>query len=512
MQRPLLHRFFPSQRSALRAALLVSLAFAPALALVIYWFAEKGAMIVLCALLPVVYLVPYLRGSRSLLGQPNGQSVLDRPAFEAGLEEIYQTRHKDNAGALLLCLAIEDHEIILSRHGAAAMERLVERVGARLTSVLRREDHVAYLGEAQFAICIVQMQRLDLENAIQLANRLQATLEDAIDLDGLSLYLMASLGFCQITRTPDQSSAAWLEAAQRALSAAQRAGPGAIRAFSTQMAKHRENQETLHRDVTKALKEGQITPWFQPQISTDTGQVTGFEALARWAHPDHGMISPAEFLPAIEETGQLEHLADVMIAGAFAALKRWDQSRIHVPKVGVNFAGPELNNPRLTEKIKWELDRFELNPERLAVEVLETVVSNTHDDMVTRNINALGKLGCCIDLDDFGTGQASIASIKRFSVSRIKIDRSFVMKADRDPDQQRMISAILTMAEQLQIETLAEGVETAGEHALLAQLGCGHVQGFGIARPMPSDQTIPWMMDHQKKLEHVPRLIKGKGA
>ena len=119
-------------------------------------------------------------------------------------------------------------------------------------------------------------------------------------------------------------------------------------------------------------------------------------------------------------------------------------------------------------------------------------------------------MGCRIDLDDFGTGHASITSIRRFAVTRIKIDRSFVMKADRDPEQQRMISAILTMAERLEVETLAEGVETVGEHVLLAQLGCNHVQGYGIARPMPFDQTLDWISRHKAKLTNVPRIMDGK--
>ena len=199
-----------------------------------------------------------------------------------------------------------------------------------------------------------------------------------------------------------------------------------------------------------------------------------------------------------------------MMHNSFRALKTWDAAGVEVPQIGVNFTGSELSNPRLLEKIEWELDRFELTPDRLAVEVLETVVSGAPDDVVTKNINALGAIGCRIDLDDFGTGNASIASIRRFSVSRIKIDRSFVMKADRDQEQQRMISAILTMAERLKVETLAEGVETVGEHVLLAQLGCDHVQGFGIARPMPFDQTIDWIHAHNAKLRDVPQILQSR--
>ena len=177
-----------------------------------------------------------------------------------------------------------------------------------------------------------------------------------------------------------------------------------------------------------------------------------------------------------------------------------------VPQVGVNFSGSELNNPRLIEKISWELDRFNLSPARLAVEVLETVIAGAPDDQVTLNINGLVDLGCHVDLDDFGTGHASISSIRRFKIDRLKIDRSFVMKADRDPEQQRMVSAILTMAERLNLETLAEGVETVGEHALLAQLGCDHVQGFGIGKPMPFNETLDWIYAHEAKLQDAPKI------
>ena len=177
-----------------------------------------------------------------------------------------------------------------------------------------------------------------------------------------------------------------------------------------------------------------------------------------------------------------------------------------MPHGGVNFSGAELRNAKLVDKIRWELDRFDLTAERLSVEILETVVTDTADDTVTRNIKSLTSLGCFIDLDDFGTGNASIAAIRRFGVSRIKIDRSLVKKADRDSEQQRMISAVLTMAERLGVETLAEGVETAGEHALLAQLGCHHVQGFGVGRPMPFEKILDWVRAHDASLHDAPTI------
>ena len=182
-----------------------------------------------------------------------------------------------------------------------------------------------------------------------------------------------------------------------------------------------------------------------------------------------------------------------------------------MPNVSVNFSGDELSDPKLIDKTRWELDRFDLAPQRLTVEILETVIDGAQNDIVTRNVADLAKLGCNIDLDDFGTGHASIAHIRRFRVGRIKIDRTFVTRIDADREQQQMLTAILEMANQLEIETLAEGVETVGEHALLAQLGCGHVQGYSIARPMPFGDTIGWLREHSRKLEEQPKITRQTG-
>ncbi|MGB8621741.1 MAG: EAL domain-containing protein, partial [Paracoccaceae bacterium] len=267
----------------------------------------------------------------------------------------------------------------------------------------------------------------------------------------------------------------------------------------------------LADQIGDALEKGHIRPLFQPQISTDTGAVTGVEALARWRQPGRSPIPPAEFLPVIEKAGLAERLSEEILFGALSALRGWDQAGVIVPAVGVNFSGEELRNPKLVDRIGWELDRFGLEPARLTVEILETVVSSAGDDMVTRNIAALSGMGCGIDLDDFGTGHASIASIRRFAVARLKIDRSFVTRVDRDRAQQDMVAAILTMAERLGLETVAEGVETAGEHAVLAQLGCDHVQGFGIARPMTFEDGIAWMGKHDAKLGKTPTLGRRAG-
>jgi EAL domain-containing protein (putative c-di-GMP-specific phosphodiesterase class I) len=171
-----------------------------------------------------------------------------------------------------------------------------------------------------------------------------------------------------------------------------------------------------------------------------------------------------------------------------------------VPSLGVNFSGAELRDPHLADKIAWDLDRFDLAPARLTAEILESVLVESGDDTIPRSIAALARLGCRIDLDDFGTGNASMAALRRFSVGRIKIDRSFVTGIDENPEQRRLVAALLGFAERLGLDTLAEGVERVAEHSALAQLGCGHVQGYGIARPMPFKETLSWMSRYTERL------------
>lgn len=486
-----------------------ALAFFPTGVLAAYWIGGEAALISTAAAMPIVFLAI---GGFSVarydkyMPRDSFSSLLRRDVFDNLVETVLEKTIDRSRGSALFHIKVDDYASLIERHGQVAADTVIEHTGDRILMVLRDDDIVTRLGDCRFAICLGPSRHMDLEVCIQMAGRIQTIIEEPISIDGVSVYVTATIGFCLSNRVPSANSTDWAQATSIALREAQKRGPASIRAFTDEMRRVAQVRTKLREEVSDALENGQIIPWYQPQISTDTGRVSGFESLARWHHPERGMIAPADFLPAIEQAGLLERLAEVMIYHSFTALKAWDASGVKVPQVGVNFSGSELNNSRLIEKISWELDRFNLSPARLAVEVLETVIAGAPDDQVTLNINGLVDLGCHVDLDDFGTGHASISSIRRFKIDRLKIDRSFVMKADRDPEQQRMVSAILTMAERLNLETLAEGVKTVGEHALLAQLGCDHVQGFGIGKPMPFNETLDWIYAHEAKLQDAPKI------
>lgn len=483
--------------------------FLPAVTLAAFWLGGERVLILVALGLPLTFALAgaFRFHDTAPAPLPDGLSGLAlRPQIVSALDAVLRDGAITGKTTACLVVQFDDASTLLDRHGRAAQTEVLARSAERICSALRDGDTVARLEGGGFALALAAQRRLDLETMVQLAARLQAAVSPPISIDAARLYVTCSIGFCLGVQSPEPTGRALLDAGQVAADDALRNGPGAIRAFAPDMARKHADRDAFRAVLEKALDEGEIRPHFQPQVSTDTGAISGFEALARWHHPDRGLVSPAEFLPAIEDANLSERLGEVMLYHALAALVRWDKAGLRVPTVGVNFSTAELRNPRLAEKLKWELDRFDLTPDRLSVEILETVVAETDNDVVVRNIAALAKLGCGIDLDDFGTGHASITNIRRFTVRRLKIDRSFVTRVDEDREQQKMVSAILSLAEQLGLETLAEGVETPGEHAMLAQLGCGHVQGFGIGRPMPFEATGNWITQHRARLGTTPKI------
>ncbi|MEE9389554.1 MAG: bifunctional diguanylate cyclase/phosphodiesterase [Paracoccaceae bacterium] len=474
-----------------------------------YWFGGEAMLLFLALVFPAAFAIA---GVFSGTG-PAWSQAKDRETnlplaitAERALNRFLNTGTTSGKNTAALAVVVDDFAAIKRQYGRAACTTIMRQTAKRLAGVLRETDAIVRLDGPRFGIAMGPVRRADLETLIQMSARLQAAVADPISIDATRVFVTISVGFCLASRAPVNSGAVLLEMAEYALAEAVANGCGSIRAYSPPTKQRSSGGSIAGDDVFKALEDGHIKPWYQPQVSTHTGEITGFEALARWEHPTQGLIPPSDFLPVLQEMDGLEKLSETILSNSLSALRQWDKSGLIVPNVAVNFSSQELSNPKLCERLKWELDRYELTPDRLCIEILEDVIAESKDDVIVRNIQALSDLGCPVDLDDFGTGYASITNIRRFSVNRIKIDRSFITRVDRDREQQNMVAAILTMAERLEIDTLAEGVETVGEHAILAQLGCGHVQGFSIARPMPFEATEKWIIQHCEKLPKTPAL------
>ncbi|MDA9208120.1 GGDEF domain-containing phosphodiesterase [Octadecabacter sp.] len=391
-----------------------------------------------------------------------------------------------------IAIEVDDYQQLEEVYENERLQSALTFIHSAIEENLTANDVIINLDGARFFAALAPIGPTTAETMLNTCTRIQHALANVTRTTTLPVNLTASIGFASsgtfVRPTADDLS----QAAFAALADAKRHAPNAVRGYSASIARRREAQKKTARDAAAAFERGEIFAYFQPQLNLETGRLSGFEALARWHHPENGIMAPADFLPALELAGLMPRLGETMVKQALQALTFWDKAGLDVPKIGVNFSTSELRNPRLVDRISNHLDVGHIAADRLNIEVLETVVASKCDDDITGNLAALADLGCGIDLDDFGTGYASIANIRKFSVKRIKIDRSFVSGIDADDEQKNMVSAILTMADRLCVEALAEGVETRAERETLRQLGCHDAQGFQIARPMPIQETVEW--------------------
>lgn len=398
-----------------------------------------------------------------------------------------------------MVLRLDDADRLMRIHGQRHYDALIDELSRRLGEALRVQDGFCLLPPDGFGVALRSQGKLDAAVVTAIAERLQRHLGRGFVHDGLKSWHSLSIGICLSAQTAQRQGLGMIDAAARAANRARQHAPGTILAFTPL------DMPTLitgdrQQALMKALETGAICAHFQPQIAADTGRVSGLEALARWESREGGLISPAAFLPEIQQAGLAPRLGQRVLADALDMLAALDRGGLTVPNVAINLSQQELHNPRLADEIAWALDSRDMAPDRLVLEILENVVADSDEDIAVRTVARLAGMGCGIDLDDFGTGHASIANIRHFAVGRLKIDRSFVRNLHVDMTQRKMVSAILSMARELELGTVAEGVECTEEMTLLARLGCGHLQGFAIARPMPADSVLEWLRDHARRL------------
>ncbi|MEL6954101.1 MAG: bifunctional diguanylate cyclase/phosphodiesterase [Pseudomonadota bacterium] len=502
----------PRQRdSILRAELFALL---PLFLVAVGAFSNRSIAELIGIVLPLLLAIDVVATSRSRMArrqevnQPKDPitRLPQREALDVAVTQAADTSPQLTTACMFIRL--DGQNELLERWGASGRDEILRRTAERLRTALRSDDTVARVEDGTFGVVLrpVLIERLD--DVLSLTERLSRALAEPMYFGGGIVHTSASIGVA----TPETLELDELLAgAEAALSQAMRSGPGSIQRFSSDLRDRLSRQSALIRSVDTGFANSEIRAWFQPQINTDTGEISGFEALARWQHPQLGTLAPGEFLEAVRHAGRMPALGHTMLEQALAAITFWDRKKLKVPTVSVNFSPDELRERGMVERVKWEVDRHNLAPERLTIEILESVAALSNDDIILRNIDGLRSHGFRMDLDDFGTGQASIANLRRFGVQRIKIDRSFVTELDQDEEQRSIVAAILSLAEHLKVETVAEGVETQAEHATLAQLGCDHVQGFGVSKPMPFDQTFAWINQHRERIQKPPQIGRKTG-
>ncbi len=482
-------RFLKASNLKLQAA-----AFVPFLLLAGWLYGWQAAVVGIAVMAPALHILS--NASRPVVVQSHDKDpltgLIGRDALIDWAERALPRAGRNSCQVAVIAITIDDLDAVEQRFGRSMYEKVVLEAVDRLKALLRDEDVIARFGQV-LAIGMDNVRVPENENLMFMSQRLQRAFEDPFSDGPTRTYSSVSLGIAAESHVKSPSGANIVAGAQRASEIATLSGAGSVRIYSSGLSSEESLNRSTAVELNNALETNEIFAWFQPQIRASDGKITGFEALARWDHPERGLISPTSFLPDIEKAGLSQRLAEVILKQSLMALNVWDASGFEVPTISVNFSEVELKNPRLPDYVRWELDRHGIAPERLVVEVLETVASESGEDVVTRTLHAMGQIGCRIDLDDFGTGFTSFLNIRKFKVDRIKIDRSLVNKIDQDEGQLAMFSALMAFGERLGIETLAEGVETKAEVDVLKSLGCQDIQGYAVSRPLPLGETLLWL-------------------
>jgi EAL domain-containing protein (putative c-di-GMP-specific phosphodiesterase class I) len=245
-----------------------------------------------------------------------------------------------------------------------------------------------------------------------------------------------------------------------------------------------------------AIATGALVPYFQPQFEAVDGSFFGAEVLVRWQHPDKGLLSPGDFLPIAEDMNLIEEIDRQVFGKSTARLGQWLQAGIQIPKLAINVSGPRLRSPALIEDLS-KLPRAVRS--RLSLEVLETIYVDSRDSDLEDTIGKLEELGVSLEIDDFGTGHASVSSIIALRPNVIKIDRQFIRDADKKQESLSVFQSIIGVAESVNLPVIAEGIETGSQALLARRLGCKALQGYGLCRPMSADQMHAWVSGRKKQ-------------
>ncbi len=390
---------------------------------------------------------------------------------------------------MAVCLLDLDHfKPINDSLGHEAGDRVLIEISRRLSACVREQDTVARLGGDEF---VLLLNLAWVEECDAILTRMLCALEVPVDLNGSSASLSASIG---VTLFPQDESDAeqLLNHADQAMYRAKQAGRNSYRLFDAEHDRLVREHRRLLEDLAEALNREQFILYYQPKVEMTTGQVVGAEALIRWCHPERGLLSPAEFLYAMEGTALEIPLGEWVLSRAIQQLAVWKTQGLRLT-LSVNLGVRQLHQPGLVEHLAAILARHpEVSGPDLAIEILESSAM-AHDPQITAAVNACQALGVRVALDDFGTGHSSLANFRRQSFDILKIDQTLVRDMIEDPEDMAIVEGVIKIAEAFGRELVAEGVETVEQGIWLIYLGCRLAQGYAIARPMPADSLPTWI-------------------
>lgn len=423
----------------------------------------------------------YMAHHDPLTGLPN------RLLFNDRLEQAL--RREDGAPVAVLFVDIDRFKNVNDGLGHPVGDRLLELAARRLETVVRRTDTVARLGGDEYLVLLDPVE--DIESVSRIARALLEAFDAPFELDGHVLELTASIGVTLCPRDGD-SVDELVRNADAAMYAAKGSGRNRFAFYSRELTAEVEAVLSLENGLRQALAREELSLCFQPQVYLDDGRPSGVEVLLRWDHPGQGMISPERFMPLAEETGLINEIGTWVLREACRHYRDWHARGIDPGTLAVNVSGVQVERGNLDRIVADVLEETGMEPGCLELEVTETALMR-NAGRAFETLDALRRLGVAVSMDDFGTGYSSMAYLKRFPLTKLKIDQSFVADIGRDPNDEAIANAIVALGRSLDLEVIAEGVERPEQVERLREMGCHQVQGFLFARPMPAAGFEAWL-------------------
>ncbi|MDM9625415.1 EAL domain-containing protein [Rhizobium sp. S152] len=419
--------------------------------------------------------IAFLAEHDILTGLPN-RSLLDRK-----LDAMLKSAAAQQQSLAVAFLDLDNFKLVNDSLGHGAGDELLKVVARRISSLLGPEDILSRIGGDEFVVVLG-----NADEAMETLRTILTTVSQRLVVGGVEILTTCSIGVAFFAQHGDTASELFANA-DMALYRVKDAGRNGIQIFSPSMAAEARTKLATIDELRRAVERQEFVIHYQPQKSMNTGAVTGMEALVRWQHPQKGLLPPGSFIPLAEETGLIVPIGEFVLMEACRQARRWQDLGLAPCSVAVNVSARQFQEAGLVDHVAAALEQSGLDPQWLELEVTESLIMRDVEGAIAR-MHELKRLGVNLSIDDFGTGYSSLSTLKRFPISRLKIDRSFIADIPGDSGDMALTSAIISLGKILELEVVAEGVETEEQMQFLATAGCEYLQGFLFSKPLPSSE------------------------
>jgi diguanylate cyclase (GGDEF)-like protein len=411
----------------------------------------------------------------------------------------------------VLLLSLDQFKKVNDTLGYALGYRLLREVTERLASCVPEVETVARFEGDEFALLLTQIGGTD--GVVEVIRQLGDALRLPFTLDGHEVFVTASIGISLYPRDGEDGPTL-LKNAGAVLYRAKQQGGDNYQFYAAGINAGALERLSLENSLRRALERSEFEVYYQPQVEFKTGMVVGTEALVRWRHPELGLVPPAEFIPLAEDTGLIVPIGEWVLHTACAQGKVWQSVGFAHLSVAVNLSARQFQQQTLSETVVRILEETGLSPRRLGLELTESSIIRNAES-AGRTLDELKAMGIKIAVDDFGMGYSSLGYLKRLPIAVLKIDRSFVREVTTDPDDAALVTAIVTLAHNLRLKVIAEGVETEEQLRFLKTLGCDEWQGYLYSKPLPAEAFRQLLLEGgraSQKRASSPSLVSPGGT